>query len=79
MVTLMGFEPDIASVKGLCPNLLDDSAKYGASDRNWTNDTGIFSPLLYQLSYRGIPFELLLSDAHSKNHKDFAVDILWSE
>ena len=27
----------------------------GASDRNRTNDTGIFSPLLYQLSYRGKP------------------------
>ena len=27
---------------------------HGASDRNRTNDTGIFSPLLYQLSYRGI-------------------------
>ena len=27
---------------------------YGASDRTRTNDTGIFSPLLYQLSYRGI-------------------------
>ncbi len=27
---------------------------YGASGRNRTNDTGIFSPLLYQLSYRGI-------------------------
>ena len=26
----------------------------GASDRNRTNDTGIFSPLLYRLSYRGI-------------------------
>ncbi len=26
----------------------------GASDRNRTNDTGIFSPLLYQLSYRGL-------------------------
>ena len=25
----------------------------GASDRNRTNDTGIFSPLLYLLSYRG--------------------------
>ena len=25
----------------------------GASDRNRTNDTGIFSPLLYQLSYKG--------------------------
>ena len=24
----------------------------GASDRNRTNDTGIFSPLLYRLSYR---------------------------
>ena len=26
----------------------------GASDRSRTNDTGIFSPLLYQLSYRGV-------------------------
>ena len=26
---------------------------FGASDRNRTNDTGIFSPLLYRLSYRG--------------------------
>ena len=26
----------------------------GASGRNRTNDTGIFSPLLYQLSYRGM-------------------------
>ena len=26
----------------------------GASDRNRTNDTGIFSPLLYRLSYRGV-------------------------
>ena len=28
--------------------------KNGASERNRTTDTGIFSPLLYQLSYRGI-------------------------
>ena len=28
--------------------------KGGASDRNRTNDTGIFSPLLYRLSYRGV-------------------------
>ena len=27
---------------------------FGASDRNRTNDTGIFSPLLYRLSYRGM-------------------------
>ena len=27
---------------------------HGASGRNRTNDTWIFSPLLYQLSYRGI-------------------------
>ena len=29
-------------------------AANGASGRNRTNDTRIFSPLLYQLSYRGI-------------------------
>ena len=28
-------------------------SRNGASDRNRTNDTGIFSPLLYRLSYRG--------------------------
>ena len=28
--------------------------KFGASGRNRTNDTRIFSPLLYLLSYRGI-------------------------
>ena len=26
---------------------------FGAFDRNRTSDTGIFSPLLYQLSYKG--------------------------
>ena len=30
-------------------------SRNGASDRNRTNDTGIFSPLLYRLSYRGAP------------------------
>ena len=28
--------------------------RIGASGRNRTSDTGIFRPLLYQLSYRGI-------------------------
>ena len=28
-------------------------SRNGASDRNRTNDTGIFSPLLYRLSYKG--------------------------
>ena len=27
---------------------------FGASERNRTTDTGIFSPLLYLLSYRGV-------------------------
>ena len=38
------------------PNLFDsnDSDLNGASGRNRTNDTRIFSPLLYLLSYRGI-------------------------
>ena len=34
---------------------LQASGFCGASDRNRTNDTGIFSPLLYLLSYRGAP------------------------
>ena len=36
---------------GALPNEL--CPQNGASGRNRTNDTGIFSPLLYQLSYRG--------------------------
>ncbi len=28
----------------------------GAQGRNRTTDTGIFNPLLYQLSYLGIPY-----------------------
>ena len=31
-----------------------DYHTHHASGRNRTNDTGIFNPLLYQLSYRGI-------------------------
>ena len=37
---------------GALPNELNP--QIGASGRNRTTDTGIFSPLLYQLSYRGI-------------------------
>ena len=36
----------------IAPNMR--APRNGASGRNRTNDTGIFSPLLYQLSYRGI-------------------------
>ena len=45
------------------------SAFCGASGRNRTNDTGIFSPLLYQLSYRGIcpSFERLLFPPFNKS------------
>ena len=32
---------------------MTNMVKSGASERNRTTDTGIFSPLLYQLSYRG--------------------------
>ena len=35
--------------------LCEEYTRNGASDRNRTNDTGIFSPLLYLLSYRGAP------------------------
>ena len=41
------------------PNELNPHS--GASGRNRTNDTGIFSPLLYQLSYRGIQQGLYLN------------------
>ena len=42
-----------AKVCGEKEKVLHDFRR-GASDRNRTNDTGIFSPLLYRLSYRGI-------------------------
>ena len=35
------------------PIELRQHKSYGASGRNRTTDTGIFSPLLYRLSYRG--------------------------
>ena len=41
---------------GALPNELNP--RNGASGRNRTNDTGIFSPLLYQLSYRGKQYGL---------------------
>ena len=36
------------------------SLKNGASGRNRTTDTGIFSPLLYRLSYRGVFYSACL-------------------
>ena len=38
----------------LRPRIAQRLLRNGASGRNRTNDTRIFSPLLYQLSYRGI-------------------------
>ncbi len=37
-----------------CVMILSNSCHSGASNRNRTSDTRIFSPLLYRLSYRGI-------------------------
>ena len=58
-------QSDNSEVRGLRPRFLSTevlffnecqwhSLKNGASGRNRTTDTGIFSPLLYRLSYRGI-------------------------
>ena len=41
------------------PQAIHSLRRRGASDRNRTNDMGIFSPLLYQLSYRGKKMERL--------------------
>ena len=35
------------------PSITEEALKNGAQGRNRTNDTGIFSPLLYRLSYLG--------------------------
>ena len=57
--------------------------KNGASERNRTTDTGIFSPLLYQLSYRGImatrrglePLTSAVTGRHS-NHLNYRAIIM---
>jgi hypothetical protein len=35
-------------------NITESPFKYGAQEQNRTADTGIFSPLLYRLSYLGV-------------------------
>ena len=50
---ITGIEPATSTLARLRSTKWAKSAG-GASGRNWTNDTGIFGPLLYQLSYRGI-------------------------
>ena len=40
-------------IRGMGLKKLGREPEPGFSDRNRTNDTGIFSPLLYRLSYRG--------------------------
>ena len=49
----MGIEPMTSSLPRMRATACATSAFCGASGRNRTNDTRIFSPLLYQLSYRG--------------------------
>ena len=57
----------------------------GASERNRTTDTGIFSPLLYQLSYRGImatrrglePLTSAVTGRHS-NQLNYRAMIWWA-
>ena len=53
----------------------------GASDRNRTNDTGIFSPLLYRLSYRGISGAIIPAPSHSYfkrgPRKNLRSKVLW--
>ena len=50
--------------------------KFGASGRNRTNDTRIFSPLLYQLSYRGIcRGELTLTSFYGDPERTRTVDL----
>ena len=53
---LWGKGENLVFITEVLPARLPDERqdfRRGASDRNRTNDTGIFSPLLYRLSYRG--------------------------
>ena len=60
---VMGLEPATCWLQISCSASWATPAKcfikLGASGRNRTTDTGIFSPLLYLLSYRGIQVILL--------------------
>ena len=54
------------------------SLKNGASGRNRTTDTGIFSPLLYRLSYRGVFYSAclvyyILSEMSTTFFKNFCI------
>lgn len=40
--------------KGRSTNIVERPFKCGAQEQNRTADTGIFSPLLYRLSYLGV-------------------------
>ena len=55
---------------------------YGASGRNRTNDTGIFSPLLYRLSYRSVlatpnRFELSTSCVTGRRSNQLNYEAMW--
>ena len=64
---------------------MDSEKINGASERNRTTDTGIFSPLLYQLSYRGImatrrglePLTSAVTGRHS-NQLNYRAIIWWA-
>ena len=49
-----GFEPSTLGLGSRCSTTELLPHVYGASGRTRTADTRIFSPLLYQLSYRGL-------------------------
>ena len=61
----------------LRPQMTPIFQRHGASGRSRTNDTRIFSPLLYQLSYRGISsryFSLMKGDQEGVRTLDLRRD-----
>ena len=64
LITLLCVIGAPAQICGAKEKVLHDFRR-GASDRNRTNDTGIFSPLLYRLSYRGITGAFFPAPSHS--------------
>jgi hypothetical protein len=49
-----------AETQAAVKHLIDFATKYGGRGRNRTADTGIFNPLLYQLSYPATLLHALL-------------------
>ena len=74
-----GFEPPIKVLQTSALATWPCRHICGAQTRIWTTDTGIFSPLLYRLSYLGILTILLASDIKSLLKNSLILNLFWKK